>query len=156
MLHDRTMLLPLTQPSSKTKTERSPNTIQARAKHRTFLPDHQATMNLEFLSIDPTPLENDKPFQGLCRPCVDCGLMTGSFCDGLTVNGKILDNCFAEQRFPSEVWCANQRTPFCSQCERKRPACHFCLQTPTCQPPPINVYEGQPAFAEEIRRDQEG
>ena len=38
------------------------------------------------------------------RPCVDCGLRTGSYCD----------HCRARARIPSEIWGANQATPQCS------------------------------------------
>ena len=40
----------------------------------------------------------------LCRPCVDCGLYTGRFCD----------HCLAKDRIPSEEWAPGQLTPLCS------------------------------------------
>ena len=43
----------------------------------------------------------------LCRPCVDCGRYTGRFCD----------NCFAQDRIPSEVWANGHGTPLRSQCD---------------------------------------
>ena len=104
---------------------------------------------MQVLSIDYEDSEDSEPDEQpdslggrFYRPCADCGLMTGNFCDGLTVQGRILDNCFAEQRMPQEVWNANQRTPFCSKCEEKKIVCHFCLQMPMCQPPPTRVYKG--------------
>eukprot|EP00975_Prorocentrum_lima_P040090 8421035-Prorocentrum_lima.AAC.1 len=42
-----------------------------------------------------------------CRPCVDCGLMTGRFCDW----------CLAADRLPGEVRAAGQMTPLCSHCD---------------------------------------
>ena len=36
----------------------------------------------------------------LCRPCVDCGLRTGRFCDF----------CLVADRMPSEVWAEGQLT----------------------------------------------
>jgi hypothetical protein len=107
-------------------------------------------MTMQILSFDYDQDSDDPQLEEqpgrlggrLCRPCADCGLMTGNFCDGLTVQGRILDNCFAEQRMPQETWSANQRTPFCSKCEEKKAACHFCLQTSMCQPPPTEVYKG--------------
>ena len=63
----------------------------------------------------------------LCRPCVDCRLMTGNFCD----------HCLAEDRLPNEVWAVNQATPLCSHCEAKHGACHYCLGKHWCDPPPV-------------------
>jgi len=40
----------------------------------------------------------------LCRPCVDCGLYTGRYCD----------YCTGASRIPSEQWAAGQMTPLCS------------------------------------------
>ena len=39
----------------------------------------------------------------LVRPCVDCGQMTGRFCD----------YCYAADRCPDERWAPNQLTPLC-------------------------------------------
>ena len=63
----------------------------------------------------------------LCRPCVDCGLRTGRFCDG--------DGCLAAVRVPSEQWAPGQLTPFCSHCEAKRLLCHFCEGKAWATPP---------------------
>ena len=52
----------------------------------------------------------------LCRPCEDCGLITGRFCD----------SCFAIDRVPSEVWAAGQLTPLCSSCRNRYGKCHYC------------------------------
>ena len=52
----------------------------------------------------------------LCRPCVDCGLVTGRFCD----------YCYAEDRMPDEDWAPGQMTPLCSKCDNKHDRCHFC------------------------------
>ena len=62
----------------------------------------------------------------LNRPCVDCGLFTGRFCD----------YCLASDRLPDEVWAAGQMTPLCSNCENKHQACHFCRGASWCTPPP--------------------
>ena len=43
----------------------------------------------------------------LTRPCVDCGLLTGRFCDW----------CFAADRLPNEEWADGQMTPLCSDCD---------------------------------------
>ena len=61
----------------------------------------------------------------LFRPCVDCGLRTGRFCDG----------CLAAVRVPTEVWAQGHMTPFCSHCETKRPFCHFCEGKAWATPP---------------------
>ena len=45
----------------------------------------------------------------LNRPCVDCGLVTGSFCD----------HCRAAVRCPDEVWADHQMTPLFTHCDRK-------------------------------------
>ena len=44
----------------------------------------------------------------LNRACVDCGLITGSFCDF----------CLAAVRLPHERWAGNQMTPLCTYCVR--------------------------------------
>ena len=61
----------------------------------------------------------------LYRPCVDCGLKTGCYCDF----------CKAITRVPSEEWANNQQTPLCSHCDRKYNACHFCRGLHWCTPP---------------------
>ena len=43
----------------------------------------------------------------LARPCVDCGLITGSFCGF----------CVAESRMSEEVWAEGQHTPLCNDCD---------------------------------------
>ena len=57
----------------------------------------------------------------LCRPCVDCGLYTGCYCDG-----NDWGDCFAADRLPQEHWANNQRTPLCTACDRRFGMCHFC------------------------------
>ena len=57
----------------------------------------------------------------LCRPCVDCGLYTGCYCDG-----NDWGDCFAADRLPRERWANNQRTPLCTACDRRFGMCHFC------------------------------
>ena len=61
----------------------------------------------------------------LCRPCVDCGLWTGRFCD----------YCLAKDRIPSEQWADNQPTPLCSRCDNKWDSCHVCRRVHFCTPP---------------------
>ena len=92
-------------------------------------------MNMGILSVEYEQ-QGLEPQPKLIRPCVDCGLITGNFCDG------ILAECYAQERIPGEVWCVNQRTPFCAKCEAKRPACRFCLRIASCTPPETNVYKG--------------
>ena len=48
----------------------------------------------------------------LCRPCVDCGLYTGNFCDG--ISGSMLFARLAKERVPAEEWCEGQRSAFMS------------------------------------------
>ena len=68
----------------------------------------------------------------LNRPCVDCGLVTGNYCNW----------CFAVERIPSEKWQPNQNTPLCSHCERAWTACHFCRGIDWCTPPEKTSCDG--------------
>ena len=54
----------------------------------------------------------------LARPCVDCGVLTGCYCDF----------CYAMDRLPSETWAPGQATPLCTSCDRKHDKCHFCRE----------------------------
>ena len=63
----------------------------------------------------------------LIRPCVDCGLWTGGFCDYCKA---------AADRLPEEEWGANPMTPLCSVCDNKYDECHFCRGQPWRVPPP--------------------
>ena len=79
----------------------------------------------------------------LTRPCVDCGLLTGTFCDGDETGTLGRDGfiCLARNRLPSgdavhREWNPGQRTPLCSKCDKERGNCHFCLGTSWVQPPP--------------------
>ena len=73
-------------------------------------------------------------------PCVDCGLMTGNFCDG----GPLLnfqDICFACNRVPTEFpFGSTQRTPLCSYCETSKRWCRFCRGIESCTPPGTRVH----------------
>ena len=68
----------------------------------------------------------------LLRHCVDCGLVTGSFCDGR------IGPCFAEDWLGSkhEDWNDNQFTPHCSACDARYKYCHFCLGKDWAMPEP--------------------
>ena len=77
----------------------------------------QATGQLEVLAMGSVTM--------LCRPCVDCGLYTGRFCD----------HCLAKDRIPSEEWAHNQLTPLCSGCDLRWDACRFCRGVSSCTPP---------------------
>ena len=72
------------------------------------------------------------------RPCVDCGLFTGDFCD----------YCEAADRMPNEVWAPNQGTPLCSRCDDKHDACHYCRGQLWCTPPPHQQTCGQASQAQ--------
>ena len=69
----------------------------------------------------------------LFRPCVDCGQIIGSYCDGLELQDGA--PCLAGLHIPSETWAAVQRTPLCTQCERKVMLCRFCRGVSGCTPP---------------------
>ena len=62
----------------------------------------------------------------LQRPCVDCGLITGCYCD----------YCLAIDRSPTEHWVPKQRTPLCTACDSRCNACRFCRKVPSCTPFP--------------------
>ncbi len=68
----------------------------------------------------------------LCRPCVECGLKTGNYCDGTAEN---LGMCLAAMRVPSESWASGQRTPLCTRCEDRVELCRFCRGVHGCTPP---------------------
>ena len=79
--------------------------------------------------------------ENLIRPCVDCGLVTGRFCDG--PRGETGPQCYAAYRVPTESWEPKQRTPFCLRCEELQQQrhgtwgmCHFCRGVNWCTPPP--------------------
>ena len=62
----------------------------------------------------------------LNRPCVDCGLVTGCFCDW----------CYAVDRDPDSHWMPGQHTPLCTACDRKFRKCHFCRDLVWAVPAP--------------------
>ena len=76
----------------------------------------------------------------LKRPCVDCGCITGCFCDGdeFGPTGQV---CYAVVRSPKEKWAPFQRTPLCTGCDRKRGRCHFCRGLEWCSP---EAHEAEP------------
>ena len=55
---------------------------------------------------------------------MNCGEMTGRFCDGDELLGG--SPCLARDHIPSETWLPGQRTPFCGNCEDKLMRCRFC------------------------------
>ena len=67
-------------------------------------------------------------------PCVDCGLMTGNFCDG-----DPYDQCLASNRvprdFPIVEGYQGLHTPLCSYCETCFLFCRFCRGVAGCTPP---------------------
>ena len=71
----------------------------------------------------------------LIRPCVDCGLETGSYCETLSAFDGELGVCPAVRWMPTETWSPGQCTPFCAVCEARYGACHFCREVPSCTPP---------------------
>ena len=64
-------------------------------------------------------LDRDGNLISLIRPCVDCGLLTGNWCEA---------SCFAEDWLGSKLedWQDSQITPHCSLCEEEYQFCHFC------------------------------
>ena len=80
----------------------------------------------------------------LTRPCVDCGLYTGRFCDW----------CLGSERIPSQSWCEGQRTPLCSRCDNRWDACHFCRGLHWCTPPAWGPASAEVRAAETARHQR--
>eukprot|EP00969_Alexandrium_andersonii_P017007 744799-Alexandrium_andersonii.AAC.1 len=75
----------------------------------------------------------------LCRPCVDCGLETGNFCETMSQAGHSHwqgGSCLAVRRVPDEVWAPGQRAPLRTYCEALYGACHFCRGVTWRRPQP--------------------
>ena len=67
-------------------------------------------------------------------PCVDCGLMTGNFCDGGIFCAY--DQCFASEKIPADYGSnGKQRTPLYSYCETRFVFFRFCHKEHGCTPP---------------------
>ena len=62
----------------------------------------------------------------LCRPCIDCGLVTGSFCD----------RCCVRPHWTTNRWQPGTTTPLCTHCDKKWSACHRCRAVSACSPFP--------------------
>ena len=74
----------------------------------------------------------------LVAACVDCGRLTGCFCDGEELRTSRLP-CLASSHYPetNQKWAAGQRTPLCTSCDRKFSGqCHFCRGVAMATPPP--------------------
>ena len=99
-----------------------PACFQGPARLGPLIASHCSWSGLHMARLEALALGSE---EGLTRPCVDCGLVTGCYCD----------HCRAADRLPQEVWGDNQMTPLCSQCERKHGACHFCRRQHWCTPP---------------------
>ena len=60
------------------------------------------------------------------RPCADCGLLTGCFCDF----------CYIGERYPCPEEDRWRHTPLCTRCNRQHDdACHYCRRVQWCTPP---------------------
>ena len=60
------------------------------------------------------------------RPCVDCGLLTGCFCDF----------CYIAERYPCPEQDRLRHTPLCTRCDRENDdGCHYCRRVQWCTPP---------------------
>ena len=71
----------------------------------------------------------------LVRPCVDCGRVTGNYCEN--------EECTAAHWIPSEKWREAQVTPHCSMCAAKYLVCHFCRGVRWVTPPPPSSYQSK-------------
>ena len=102
-------------------------TVTEHASPRRTATEHASTS----ASTHNTPFAADMSIicvsdqETLVRPCVDCGQMTGRFCD----------YCYAADRCPDERWAPNQLTPLCSRCDNTHDKCHFCRGQAWCVPP---------------------
>ena len=66
----------------------------------------------------------------LVRPCVDCGQITGNWCN---------NECHAIDQVPfgdaiHESWNPEQITPHCTVCDTRCRWCHFCRGMAWCSP----------------------
>ena len=77
----------------------------------------------------------------MCRPCVDCGLVTGRFCDW----------CLGKDRISTEEWNAGQHTPLCSYCDNHHNACHYCRRVHWATPFPHDGAEALKATKKELK-----
>ena len=67
--------------------------------------------------------------EALQAACVDCGRLTGGWCN---------ERCYAGVRTPEDVKFRNQRTPYCTVCDKANPdKCHFCRKQLWCTPPSL-------------------
>ena len=64
------------------------------------------------------------------RPCDDCRLFTGNWCDGITPG----ERCLASNWTSSGTWGTHQGTPLCSICDRHFASCHYCRVIAWCRP----------------------
>ena len=78
-------------------------------------------------------------------PYVDCGLITGNYCDGSPEVGDL--QCFAAERVPKDYTpppdddsTGRQRTPLCSYCETCFKFCRFCRGVSSCTPPTTRTH----------------
>ena len=117
--------------SSTALSGRAEQTLRAVLDYVTHHGGRLPSRHAEAAVMQVSSYSDDKNM--LFRPCVDCGQITGSFCDGYElVNG---DPCFAAARMPNEPWAEMQRTPLCTTCERKYSLCRYCRGTDGCTPP---------------------
>ena len=72
-------------------------------------------------------------------PCVDCGLITGNYCDGSPEVGHL--RCFAVDRAPQDYTpppdddsIGRQQTPLCLYCKACFNFCRFCRGVSSCTP----------------------
>ena len=80
-------------------------------------PEGAGTIRLEVVS-------HSEDTTTLIRPCVDCGQVTGCFCD----------YCLAQDRMPKEKWVEGQLTPLCTSCDAKHGRCHYCRHVQMATP----------------------
>ena len=124
------------------RRERQPaNSDQQHPGSAAPTPPAQSTMSSCGMQVCAVQFEGGP---SLFRPCVDCGLHTGNFCDGQLFipvgssaqTGPLMQShpCYAATRLPKEEWNEGQFTPLCTSCERSRGSCHFCRGQSWCTP----------------------
>ena len=116
---DRSYFVPLTRGDPLWHTDVIPDTLPPlHAELREgYLGPQRSTNTLEALAFGDEEI--------LCRPCVDCGLFTGCFCD----------YCYAKDRIENEVWAIGQHTPLCTNCDKAHDRCRYCRGISSCTPP---------------------
>ena len=79
-------------------------------------------------------------------PCVDCGHVTGSWCDkGTTDQNCYLRTYLHPMQFAKAAYPADKNTPLCTSCDSRFNMCPFCRGVPSATPEAWQHKDGVPA-----------